>query len=188
MAEDELEKLAEKGDVQAQLQLASRYVTMCYMFTAFSGGNPNEMIENYYCQAAYWFRRAAEQGNSDGQFNLAECYYYGKGVKKDFKEAFYWFKKAACGGVVAAQTRLGDCYGFGYGVEQNDNSSYSWYKLASENGDARAQCCLAICYLDEVGIKRDVKKAVNLLREAFANGDEKTKEVARNILTDLGFN
>ena len=45
-------------------------------------------------KAAYWFRKAARQGLDVAQFNLANCYYHGNGVKKDRDLAFYWYNKA----------------------------------------------------------------------------------------------
>ena len=35
--------------------------------------------------------KIATQGNSDAQFKLGLCYFYGDGVEKDFVQAFNWF-------------------------------------------------------------------------------------------------
>lgn len=48
-----------------------------------------------YELGAYWFRKAAEQGNAYGQSNLGECYEKGFGVLKDKAQAAYWYQKAA---------------------------------------------------------------------------------------------
>jgi len=37
---------------------------------------------------------AAERGDDIAQFNLAECYFLGKGVAKDEELALQWYKKA----------------------------------------------------------------------------------------------
>ena len=34
-----------------------------------------------YAEAVRWFRKAAEQGDADAQFNLGRMYYEGQGVK-----------------------------------------------------------------------------------------------------------
>ncbi|MDE7083958.1 MAG: sel1 repeat family protein, partial [Clostridia bacterium] len=46
-------------------------------------------------KAAYWYKRAAEQGEERAQFNIAVCYENGLGVKKDLEKAVKWYKKAA---------------------------------------------------------------------------------------------
>jgi len=54
-------------------------------------------------EAIKWFRRAAEQGDTDSQFNLGQFYISGKGVPKDSAEAAKWFRKAAEQGLAVAQ-------------------------------------------------------------------------------------
>ena len=46
-------------------------------------------------QAFYWFKKAAEQGDPDAQYNLGLMYYYGNGVTTDKKQAKYWIKLAS---------------------------------------------------------------------------------------------
>jgi TPR repeat protein len=63
-----------------------------------------------YAQAGEWYRKAAEQNNSDAQSNLGELYYDGLGVIQDYLEAYFWFDLAASGPVghvqeIAARTR-----------------------------------------------------------------------------------
>ena len=49
-------------------------------------------------EAVRLYRKAAEQGNADAQFNLSLCYRNGDGVMKDFVEAYTWFLLAAASG------------------------------------------------------------------------------------------
>ncbi len=53
-----------------------------------------------------WYRKAAEQGFADAQYNLGLAYLHGQGVKKDDQEAADWFRKAAEQGQSRAQTHL----------------------------------------------------------------------------------
>ena len=46
-------------------------------------------------QAVYWYRKAADQGNANAQYNLGVMYENGEGVAKDDKQAVYWYRKAA---------------------------------------------------------------------------------------------
>ena len=47
-----------------------------------------------YTQAVYWFRKAAEQGHAEAQFQLGLCYSDGNGVERDKNTALYWYEKA----------------------------------------------------------------------------------------------
>ena len=63
-------------------------------------------VEKDLEQAAYWYRKAAEQGNAKAQFSLGVCYRYGYGVEKDSEQAVYWYRKAAEQGSEAAKAAL----------------------------------------------------------------------------------
>lgn len=41
----------------------------------------------------FTFKKAAELGNPDAQYQLAFMFNYGKGTMKDFNKAIYWYKK-----------------------------------------------------------------------------------------------
>ena len=47
-----------------------------------------------YAEAVKWYRKAAEQGYADAQYNLGSCYYNGKGVPQNYAEAVKWYCKA----------------------------------------------------------------------------------------------
>jgi len=57
-------------------------------------------------QAVSWFRKAAEQGYPNAQYNLGVRYQEGKGVPKDEAQAKEWFRKAAAQGNPDAQKAL----------------------------------------------------------------------------------
>ena len=67
-------------------------------------------------QAAAWYRKAADQGYADAQFNLAAMYAQGQGVAQDNEQAIVWYRKAADQGNAAAQNNLGWMYAKGLGV------------------------------------------------------------------------
>jgi len=52
-----------------------------------------------YTQAAFWYRKSAEQGYSKAQSNLGSMYHRGQGVPQDDTQASSWFRKAAEQGV-----------------------------------------------------------------------------------------
>jgi TPR repeat protein len=53
-----------------------------------------------------WYKKAAERGYADAQFNFGVCYYAGHGVEKDHTQAEIWFKKAAEQGLSEAKQAL----------------------------------------------------------------------------------
>ena len=58
-----------------------------------------------YTQAAIWYRKAAEQGGAEAQFNLGLLFDNGHGVPKDYAEAYFWLDLAASG-KTESETRL----------------------------------------------------------------------------------
>lgn len=50
-------------------------------------------------KAFSWFKKAAQQGWSEAQFNLGTCYSFGFGIEKDIEKANSWFDKASKRGV-----------------------------------------------------------------------------------------
>jgi len=52
-----------------------------------------------YKQEVYWYKKAADQGFANAQYNLGVAYDKGQGVLQDGKKAVYWYKKAEEKGV-----------------------------------------------------------------------------------------
>jgi len=51
-------------------------------------------VSQDYAEAVRWFRKAAEQGDAQAQFNLGLMYVNGKGVRQNYKIAKEWVGKA----------------------------------------------------------------------------------------------
>jgi uncharacterized protein len=131
---EEAKAKAEKGDAVFQAALGEFY---------YFGGpeRTNNLVE-----AIKWFRKAAEQGVAEAQFNLGCAYANGKGVTKDADKALKWFRKAAEQGDPSAQCRLGLCYDKGEGVTKDKIEAIKWYRKAAIQGLAEAQYDLGISY------------------------------------------
>ena len=82
-----------------------------------------------------WYRRAAEQGVADAQYNLGFMYRNGQGVPQDDKQAVDWYRKAAEQGDTVAQLNLGLMYYYGKGVPQDYKEAYAWACVATEKKD-----------------------------------------------------
>ena len=59
-----------------------------------------------YTEAVKWYRKAADHGLADAQFDLGVYYENGWGVTQSYTEAVKWYRKAARQGYKDAQNRL----------------------------------------------------------------------------------
>jgi TPR repeat protein len=91
-----------------------------------------EVVPQDYGEAARWFRRAAEQGHAEAQYNLGLLYGNGQGVPYDYGAAVGWTRLAAEQGDPLAQYNLGVLYHNGEGVAQDVVESHMWLNLAAE--------------------------------------------------------
>ncbi len=87
-------------------------------------------------------RRETEKStDGEAEFELGNCLWYGKTVKRNRAEAIEKYKIAASLGNVRAMCKLGDIYVNGEeGVAEKDESQAAeWYKKAAESGDIYAK-------------------------------------------------
>ncbi len=82
-------------------------------------------------EAAKWYLMAAEQGDANGQHNLANRYESGQGVAQNYAEAVKWYRKAAEQVHPMAQANLGVMYEHGHGVRQDFVQAQMWYILSA---------------------------------------------------------
>ena len=116
------------------------------------------------------YRKDAEQGDANAQFNLGVCYENGQGVEEDVNEAVRWYRKAAAQGVAEAQLNLGVCYANGLGVAEDATEAVKWFRKAAEQGSAAAQCNLGVCHANGLGVVKDVMDSVKWYRKAAEQG------------------
>jgi TPR repeat protein len=64
------------------------------------------VVQNY-AVAAWWIRKAADQGDAAAQTSLGEMYLGGLGVARNNAEAAKWYGKAADQGDASAENHLG---------------------------------------------------------------------------------
>ena len=79
---------------------------------------------------------AAEKGDANAQFSLAEIYDMGRGVVQDDAEAVRWYRRAADQGHVQAQHNLGVAYALGSSVPEDLVAAYMWLSLAADRASA----------------------------------------------------
>lgn len=121
-------------------------------------------------EAAYWFRKAAEQGHAVSQFNLGVMLQNGHDVRKDEREAAHWYRQAAEQGDAHAQCALGVMLLMGQGLAKNPTEAALWFRKAAAQDHALAQYNLGQRYLDGQGIPKNDQEAVLWLRKAAEQG------------------
>ncbi len=88
-------------------------------------------LDQDYTTAVAWFRKAADQGYTQAQFQLGAMYETGRGVAQDYAAAVLWYRKAAGQGHPEAQIFLGRMYEKGRGVVRDYREAYKWAILAA---------------------------------------------------------
>jgi uncharacterized protein (TIGR02145 family) len=151
---EKLEEEAKSGDPQALFELA-----LCYSMgkgvdknvqktreltrkSAEKGFSNAQVLMGHlakdnkdYQEAFRWYKKAAEQGDANGQYELAYCYLNGKGIKQNDKKFLEWLNKSAKNGYSGAQLVVGEIF---FTDEQYKKAAY-WVKKAIENGNKKAK-------------------------------------------------
>ncbi|MFT7139573.1 MAG: TPR repeat protein, partial [Sulfitobacter sp.] len=105
-----------------------------------------EQVDQDYALAAGFYQKAIELQFSASQVNLANLYWYGKGVPKNTRRAFELYRQAAEANYNMAFTPLGRIYASGDGAPQNYKRAFHLFKRASESGVTEANYYLGFAY------------------------------------------
>ena len=165
---------AERGSAGAQVLLAVIYKDGAAAYPQ------NDKL------AAYWFERAAEQGNVYAQQMMGDLYALGKGVPQNLKVAADWREKAANRGNVQAQLQLGKMYLAGEGVVKDLVKAEYWLNRAAVEGNSEAQYLLAKMYHAGEGVVKNRAAADNLLAKSAAQGYEDAVKLM-HFMESFGF-
>ena len=120
-------------------------------------------------------REAAQCGDVVCQMELAQRYYDGRGVVKNYPQAVKWFARAAEQGHVEAQLELANCYCEGYGIEKNAKKAFGLVAEAAKKGGPKAQFALGCCYYEGSGVSRSFSMAVDCFEKAAEQGHVKAQ-------------
>lgn len=160
---DNVEELAEAGDILAQSELADLYGNGngCIMDEAIqikwlecSSLYWRSMIKlgNIYCKynecekAYQLFKSVAEKSIAEAQYKLGCCLQCEKCLCKNDKEGYEWFNVAAKQQYAAAENRLGMCCLDGIGTSKDDFWAYNHFEKAAELGNVSALWNLGWCH------------------------------------------
>jgi TPR repeat protein len=131
-------------------------------------------------QRAQW-RRLAEQGDAEGEYQLGMTYCCGFGPGHTDTIAYKWLCRAALQGHEQAQFQLGRMFGYGikkrpFSTPQVADVAYMWYGLAAAQGDQVA-----------AGYKTALEQSMSAQQIARARAWEKHPATAVNCDSRLPF-
>lgn len=199
---DELKQKAKQGDSSSQLTLADYYrfgshglpqnyelaafwfqkainrKNGSYDYNAYSLYNymlglcyyeGTEHVQQDYSKAVSFFENST---NIFVYAKLGDCYYYGRGVDKDFKKAVSYYREGATGvmglGEPYAMHGLARCYYNGNGVEQNYMAAIHLWERCN---DAESDYNLGKCYELGLGVAKDQSAATTWYAKSAARGN-----------------
>jgi uncharacterized protein len=166
-------------------------------------------VEQDYAKAMEWYRKAADHGLTDAQYNVGMIYENGRGVTKDIEQAKVWYQKAADQGnafgkgalqrleanaaptiqfqatAPKEQNQIGDRYFYGRGVDLDYARAMGWYRKAADQGYAEAQHNVGALYENGWGVAKDVEQAKVWYQKAANQGDAFATGALGRLQSDL---
>ena len=128
--------------IEQELQLAGAYLV-------------GKGVAKDPAQSAYWFRKAADQGDPGAQNQLGYMYVWGLGVERDNEKAFRWFARAAGDGSQQAKLNMAVMYLKGMGVTRDTALGRSLLTDLAGKRNGRAEDYLGQIYLEGVDVPAD---------------------------------
>lgn len=132
-------------------------------------------------QSAYWYGKAADQGDPYAQNQMGYFYISGTGVQRNPATAVKWFSRAMTGGSESAKLNLAVMYLKGDGVSTDIEFGISLLHQLAEKGNARAEDYLGSAYFAGYGVPEDRSTAEKWFRKA-ARGRNPEGEFAMGTL------
>ncbi len=205
MTLDELFKLANQGNPEAQYELSLRLQAKddsieegidWLQRSANNGYPPAEYLYSLFCEGgiagdpadAFMFcLRAARHGYCPAAKRAGSMLEHGIGVAKNLEQAFHWYNRAAELGDVDSAARIGRMYAEGAGVEKDDAKAMEWFLEGQKRGSPWALYALSSVYrFGELDQSVDSKRAdelgdqaVSLLKERTEKGQAVLKKPAQ---------
>lgn len=156
-AAEDLEQLAEYGDVHAQYFLGLLYR---------DGGLLLPDAE----QAAHWLELAAKRNLPAAQYALGKLYLSDDPEVHDAIEGIQWLESAARNGNADAAYSLGKEYLMGKSVQKDAAKAAEYLRHAADQNHPWANYLLGKLYLTGSGVPKDEEAAWNCFRMADAYG------------------
>ena len=158
-AAEQLEQLAEDGDVHAQYIIG----------TAYRDGG---LLIPDMAKAKKLLERAAEQDLDAAQYALGKLYLSDDTDIHDSAKGIYWLKRSADNGNDFAAYRLGKEYLSGKNAPKESERAAEYVRMAAEQGNPYAQYLLGKLCLSGDGVPQDRDAAYDWFQKAQAQGHD----------------
>ena len=156
-AVEDLERLAEYGDVHAQY-----FLGLLYRDGGLLLPDPE--------QAVHWLELAAKRNLPEAQYALGKLYLSDDPEVHDTSDGILWLERANRNGNTDAAYRLGKEYLMGKSVQKEAVKAAEYLRYASDRNHPWASYLLGKLYLTGNGVPKDEEAAWNCFRMANAYG------------------
>lgn len=129
---------------------------------AYESGDDTTAVAQWKLSAAAGFVAAKN--------SLGRAYYFGEGVRQDYKTALLWLTQAAMAGNAEAQNFVGAMHQNGEGTAESTSIALDWYRKAAEQGNMYAQFNLGKFYHHGIEVKKDLNLAFSYFLMAAEQG------------------
>lgn len=179
-AEKNLEKAIELLKKAAKKSKEGKfYLGRHYIYNSETGTDVKKGID--------LLEKAAADGSSDALFELANMYYNGNLIEKDFDKTKKYIRKAADMGNVDAQFAIANMFFDGEIVEKDYKQAFKWFAYAAVQGSKDAQFSLGMCYENGLGVEQDLRAAFKWVKESAKDNETKfLKVLACYYLNGIG--
>lgn len=117
------------------------------------------------------FRKAAEQDDSNGLYNLGMCHQNGYGTDRNVNLAFDCFVKSAQMGHPEAINNLGGYYRDGVVVLRNPETAAKWFRRSADLGNSFGELNYALALQRGDGVEKDPKRAFEYFGRSASQGN-----------------
>ena len=162
----ELLRLAQAGGLEAQYRLGLAYAT-------------GQGAQQNLAEAAFWYRKAAEGGHREAQFQLHLVLLHG-GTKRGGANAG-WYAAAAPGAPARADALSAALFPNGLAISEDPEEALRWGLAAASAGHVAAQASVARMLADGRGCPPD-RQAARRWYEAAAEGADPDAEFALGVI------
>jgi len=118
-----------------------------------------------------WLRKAADQGHGIAQYFLAKRYRDGNEPARDMDEALRFMRLAAEQGLHLAQVDLAAMLVSGNGIPLDYAEAAGWYRRAAEQDNVEAQFMLGLLLDEGLGVRQDYEEASTWYAKAVERDD-----------------
>ena len=157
-AVDEMKRLAESGDMNAQYLMGKLW-------------RDGPLLIPDTVKARFWFEQAAAQGHTTAQYALGKLLLSDDVEVRDLQECMRWLETAAENGSHYAAYRLGKEYLREKIVEKDTVKAVDYLTQSAEGGNEYAQYILGKLYLQGKEVGQDQKAAEYWLTQSAAQGN-----------------